>query len=174
MPVVNTAGSCLWLTQFEWKVEFMSWQQVTTLWVSLPCVLMKDRGGGRPKASGSSAVQATPSTVALWHWLSRQSCPAHSGTWSHQGRQAVVTYHYILLHIFTYLRVPAWFCSRTRHSTSRLDMYSLSLTIDIDSHSKEEIQLSKPHISIFGTLQIGHTIHDSQGHQHLQCWQFPG
>ena len=28
------------------------------------------------------------------------------------------------------------------------------------------------HIRIFGTLQIGHTIHD--GHQRLQCWPFPG
>jgi len=27
------------------------------------------------------------------------------------------------------------------------------------------------HIRIFGTLQIGHTIHD--GHQRLQCWPFP-
>ena len=27
------------------------------------------------------------------------------------------------------------------------------------------------HIRMFGTLQIGHTIHD--GHQRLQCWPFP-
>ena len=31
--------------------------------------------------------------------------------------------------------------------------------------------LGKGHISIFGTLQIGHTIHD--GHQRLQCCPFP-
>jgi hypothetical protein len=27
------------------------------------------------------------------------------------------------------------------------------------------------HIRMFGTLQIGHNIHD--GHQRLQCWPFP-
>ena len=31
--------------------------------------------------------------------------------------------------------------------------------------------LGEGHIRIFGTLQIGHTIHD--GHQRLQCWPFP-
>ena len=31
--------------------------------------------------------------------------------------------------------------------------------------------LGEGHNCIFGTLQIGHTIHD--GHQHLQCWTFP-
>ena len=31
--------------------------------------------------------------------------------------------------------------------------------------------LGEGHIRIFGTLQIGHTIHD--GHQPLQCWPFP-
>ena len=31
--------------------------------------------------------------------------------------------------------------------------------------------LGEGHICIFGTLKIGHTIHD--GHQRLQCWPFP-
>ena len=31
--------------------------------------------------------------------------------------------------------------------------------------------LGEGHIRIFGTLQIGHTVHD--GHQRLQCWPFP-
>ena len=31
--------------------------------------------------------------------------------------------------------------------------------------------LGEGHILIYGTLQIGHTIHE--GHQRLQCWQFP-
>ena len=32
--------------------------------------------------------------------------------------------------------------------------------------------LGEGHIRIYGTLQIGHTIHE--GHQRLQCWPFPG
>lgn len=32
--------------------------------------------------------------------------------------------------------------------------------------------LGEGHIRIYGTLQIGHTIH--AGHQRLQCWPFPG
>ena len=31
--------------------------------------------------------------------------------------------------------------------------------------------LGEGHIRIYGTLQIGHTIHE--GHQRLQCWPFP-
>ena len=31
--------------------------------------------------------------------------------------------------------------------------------------------LGEGHIRIFGTLQIGHMVHN--GHQRLQCWPFP-
>ena len=33
--------------------------------------------------------------------------------------------------------------------------------------------LGEGHIRIFGTLQIGHTIHDGHQGQRLQCWPFP-
>ena len=40
-------------------------------------------------------------------------------------------------------------------------------------HSPVQVQpamLGEGHIRIYGTLQIGHTIHE--GHQRLQCWPF--
>ena len=33
------------------------------------------------------------------------------------------------------------------------------------------VMLGEGHISVFGILQIGHTIH--YGHQRQQCWPFP-
>ena len=32
--------------------------------------------------------------------------------------------------------------------------------------------LGEGHLRIYGTLPIGHTVHE--GHQRLQCWPFPG